>query len=75
MSASRPPAVAAGASVDAQLWTWRAERLVRVGFDRELAHRIAADARFDVHALIELCERTCPPELACRILAPLDPPT
>jgi hypothetical protein len=26
----------------------------------------------DLHALIELVERGCPPELAARILAPLD---
>jgi len=26
----------------------------------------------DVHALIELVERGCPPDLAARILAPLD---
>ena len=30
------------------------------------------DARYDLHALIELVERGCPPELAVRILAPLD---
>ena len=31
------------------------------------------DARFDLHALIELAERGCPPDLAVRILAPLEP--
>jgi hypothetical protein len=51
---------------------WRANRLVEAGFDRTLAERVAADARFDLHALIGLTERDCPPELACRILAPLD---
>lgn len=30
------------------------------------------DPRFDLHASIELTERGCPPELAIRILAPLD---
>ena len=30
------------------------------------------DTRYDLHALIELVERGCPPELAVRILAPLD---
>jgi len=74
MSRSRTPVVAEFAGVDAHLWRWRAERLARAGFVRRLAERIAADPRYDVHALIELCERGCPPELACRILAPLDAP-
>jgi hypothetical protein len=51
---------------------WRADRLAAAGFPRSLAERVAADARFDIHALIELTERNCPPELACRILAPLE---
>jgi hypothetical protein len=33
---------------------------------------VAADARFDMHALIELTERGCAPGLAVRILAPLE---
>jgi hypothetical protein len=56
----------------ADLRRWRAGRLTAVGFERALAERVAADTRFDLHALIELTERGCPPELACRILAPLD---
>jgi hypothetical protein len=62
------------ASAGAELRRWRADRLVAAGFDRALAERVAADTRFDVHALIELTERTCPPHLACRILAPLESP-
>jgi hypothetical protein len=45
---------------------------LRAGFDAELARRTAADLAFDLHALIELVERGCPPQLAVRILAPLD---
>jgi hypothetical protein len=30
-------------------------------------------ARYDLHQLIELVEQGCPPELAVRILAPLEP--
>lgn len=60
------------AAVPLELLDWRARRLVAAGFDRLLAYRVAADARFDVHALIELTERDCPPDLAARILAPLD---
>ena len=43
------------------------------GFALPLAARLAARTRgYDLHALIELVERGCPPELAVRILAPLD---
>ena len=53
---------------------WRSCRLVDAGFPRGLATRLARDARYDLHALIELVERGCPPSLAARILAPLDEP-
>jgi hypothetical protein len=49
------------------------EKLVRTGFDAELAASVAADRAMDLHALIDLVERGCPPALAARILAPLDP--
>jgi hypothetical protein len=51
---------------------WRRDQLGAAGFTLPLAARIAGDARFDVHALIELTERGCAPELAVRILAPLE---
>ena len=51
---------------------WRRDQLSAAGFPLPLAARIAGDARFDVHALIELTERGCAPELAVRILAPLE---
>ena len=51
---------------------WRTEQLVGAGFAPELAAGVAPDMRFDLHAVIELVERGCPPELAVRILAPLD---
>jgi hypothetical protein len=54
------------------LTNWKLEQLVRTGFDAELAASLAADRAMDLHALIELVERGCPPELAARILAPLD---
>jgi hypothetical protein len=60
------------AAARAELRRWRVDRLLAAGFERRLAERVAADARFDLHALIELTERNCPPELACRILAPLE---
>ena len=48
------------------------ERLVESGFPAELAARLATDARYDLHALIGLVESGCRPELAVRILAPLE---
>jgi hypothetical protein len=51
---------------------WRREQLAETGFSLPLAARVANDARYDLHALIELVERGCPPELAARILAPLE---
>jgi hypothetical protein len=58
----------------AEIESWRSERLARSGFSRELAACVAADARYDLHALIGLVERGCPPELAVQILAPADEP-
>jgi len=51
---------------------WRRSQLADAGFSLPLAARIAGDAGYDLHALIELTERGCAPELAARILAPLD---
>lgn len=53
---------------------WRRDQLVRAGFSFLLAARIARDRRYDLHVLIELTERGCAPELAVRILAPIDAP-
>jgi hypothetical protein len=51
---------------------WRRAQLAGAGFSPALADRLAGDERYDLHALIELTERGCAPELAARILAPLD---
>jgi hypothetical protein len=51
---------------------WRREQLVDSGFSLPVAARLAKDARYDLHALIELIECGCPPELAARIVAPLE---
>ena len=51
---------------------WRREQLIASGFPSLLATRVAKDARYDLHALIELVEGGCRAELAVRILAPLD---
>jgi hypothetical protein len=54
--------------------SWRREHLVRAGFQLPLAEleRLARDPRYDLHELIELTARGCPPELAVRIIAPLE---
>jgi hypothetical protein len=52
--------------------SWRRDELVHAGFPPPLAAELARDPRYDLHALIELVERGCPPELAVRILAPLE---
>jgi hypothetical protein len=51
---------------------WRRSRLREAGFGVPLANRLAGDPRYDLHALIELTEHGCPPELAVRILAPFE---
>ena len=64
-SPSRP-----AASLEAQVVEWRRRRLVDAGFGAELAGTLAAERRMDLHALLQLVERGCPPVLAARILAP-----
>jgi hypothetical protein len=51
---------------------WRLRCLRAAGLDRSAAQRLARDTTFDLHALLELIDRGCPPELAVRIVAPLD---
>jgi hypothetical protein len=51
---------------------WRREQLTQSGFALPVAVQLARDSRYDLHALIELVERGCPPALAVRILAPLE---
>jgi CRISPR/Cas system endoribonuclease Cas6 (RAMP superfamily) len=52
---------------------WRREQLLLSGFSLPLASRVAKDFGYDLHRLIGLVEQGCPPELAVRILAPLEP--
>jgi hypothetical protein len=53
------------------VFAWRRSQLMRSGFAQRLPERVALDGQYDLHRLIELVERGCPPELALRILAPL----
>ncbi|HYZ77139.1 MAG TPA: hypothetical protein VE596_07155 [Gaiellaceae bacterium] len=55
-----------------EIVSWRRRQLAEAGFPGALARRVAHDPSYDLHALIELVERGCPPALAVRILAPLD---
>jgi hypothetical protein len=54
------------------VFAWRRSQLVRSGFSERLAAHVADEGRYDLHQLIELVEKGCPPELALRILAPLE---
>ena len=51
--------------------SWRLCWLLEAGFDPELAEALATTTTVDLHALLELVDRGCPPPLAARILAPL----
>jgi len=55
-----------------QVVRWRYEQLTASGFTSALAAAVAEDPRYDLHALIQLCECGCAHDLAVRILAPLD---
>jgi hypothetical protein len=59
-------------SQEDQVVAWRREQLAEAGFPLLLAARVAGDPHYDLHALIELVERGCDPELAARIFAPLE---
>ena len=65
LSSLRP----AGAEVN----RWRRDQLVLSGFPVSLATRVSEDPQYDLHRLIQLVEQGCPPGLAVRILAPLEP--
>lgn len=52
--------------------SWRQMQLLRAGFDSEQAARLAADRAVDLHELIDLIDRGCPPEVATRIVWPLE---
>lgn len=55
-----------------QLLAWRRQYLACVGVEADLAATAAADLRWDLHALLQLLERGCPPNLAAHICAPVE---
>ena len=71
MGQPRPDATAASPGV--ALGQWRRRRLAAAGFEARLAAELTAEPAVDLHELLVLVDRGCPPPLAARILAPLDP--
>lgn len=55
-----------------EVQAWRRRRLPDAGFASPLALELAMTPGIDLHALLALVDRGCPPDLAARILAPLD---
>ena len=49
---------------------WRFCRLCEAGFPRSLADELSRQP-VDLHALLQLVDSGCPPDLAARIMAPL----
>lgn len=50
---------------------WRRRRLAAAGFEPGLAAELAREPTVDLHELLVLLDRGCPPALAARIVAPL----
>jgi len=53
---------------DARVVSWRAEELIRAGFDEFDALDLALERHVDLHQAIEIVRRGCPPATAARIL-------
>ncbi|MGN6575387.1 MAG: hypothetical protein ACTHKG_06850 [Nocardioides sp.] len=58
----------------ADVVAWRRCRLLEAGFPAPLAECLSTQPGIDVHELLALVDRGCPPELAARILSPLPRP-
>jgi hypothetical protein len=56
-----------------QVVAWRRGRLLEAGFGPDLADALAAEFRVDLHAVLELVERGCPPVLAALLTIPSFP--
>lgn len=66
-------AAAARRGPNSDVEAWRLRRLVDAGFTWALGLELATTPGIDLHAVLALVDRGCPPELAARILAPFDP--
>ena len=58
--------------VPAEVLVWRSDVLRQAGCGAALAWDLAAEGEIDLHDLLNLIDRGCPPQLAARILAPLN---
>jgi hypothetical protein len=68
------PPHATGSAPRVGLGEWRRRRLAIAGFEPRLAAELADEPAVDLHELLVLVDRGCPPDVAARILAPLDLP-
>ncbi|MFP5363684.1 MAG: hypothetical protein ACLGI5_13255 [Thermoleophilia bacterium] len=68
----RPPSHPIGSAPRVAIGEWRRRRLIAAGFDPPLAADLADAPAVDLHELLTLLDRGCPPQLAARILAPLE---
>ena len=57
--------------VDPDVRDWRFHVLRQAGFHEPLARQLATNHEIDLHDLLKLVDRGCPPDLAARILTPL----
>ena len=57
---------------DSELNDWGARCLTAAGFALREAYELASNDGVDLHALLELIDRGCPPALAVRITAPVE---
>jgi hypothetical protein len=57
---------------NSELSDWRARCLTAAGFALREAYEVASNDGVDLHQLLELIDRGCPPALAVRITAPLE---
>ena len=53
---------------DERVVSWRAEELIRAGYDELDALELAFERQVDLHRAIDLLQRGCPPKTAVRIL-------
>jgi hypothetical protein len=53
---------------DERVFWWRAETLVRAGYEERLAHKLALRSHVDLHLAVDLLRRGCSPETAADIL-------
>ena len=53
---------------DERVLSWRAEELIRAGYDELDALELAFERDVDLHRAVDLVQHGCPPKTAVRIL-------